>query len=175
MRRQLHLHQPCIQLEHATMRRQLLHLRSAYKPWSPKSPNCASKSPICSHNSPHSENNLNNHVCGLKAHHREKLKNDGLERVFSPLSSSPCPEFDKLASREESLAADVSVYCPPSSQDDITWFKNALEHEERKFFVAFVLKEPRTVPEILYEPMMRAAVYERDPSKNRALYHRALQ
>ncbi len=75
---------------------------------------------------------------------------------------------DKLASAEESLVADFSVYYPPSSQDDITWFKNALEQEERKFFVAFVLKEPRTVPEILYEPMMRAAVYERDPSKNRA-------
>jgi hypothetical protein len=75
---------------------------------------------------------------------------------------------DKLASMIESLATDFSAYYPPSSQDDITWFKNALEHEERKFFVAFVLKEPRTVPEILYEPMMRAAVYERDTSKNRA-------
>jgi hypothetical protein len=74
---------------------------------------------------------------------------------------------DKLASTEKSLATDFGAYYP-SSQDDITWFKNALEHEERKFFVAFVLKEPRTVPEILYEPMIRAAVYERDPSKNRA-------
>jgi hypothetical protein len=69
---------------------------------------------------------------------------------------------------KESLATDFSAYYPPSSQDDITWFKNALEHQERKFFVAFVVKEPRTVPEILYEPMMRAAVYKRDPSKNRA-------
>ena len=57
---------------------------------------------------------------------------------------------DKLVSTEESLVADFSVYYPPSSQDDITWFKTALEHEERKFFVAFVLKESRT------------------PSKNRA-------
>jgi hypothetical protein len=68
---------------------------------------------------------------------------------------------DKLASTEEGLVADFSAYSPPSSQNDITWFKNALEHEERKFFVAFVLKEPRTVPEILYEPMMRAAAYEK--------------
>ena len=64
--------------------------------------------------------------------------------------------------------ADFSAHYPPSSQDDITWFQNALERQERKFFVAFVLKEPRKVPEILYELMMRAAVYERDPSKNRA-------
>jgi len=31
-----------------------------------------------------------------------------------------------------------------------------------------VLKEPHKVPEALYESMMRAAVYERDPSKKRA-------
>jgi hypothetical protein len=60
----------------------------------------------------------------------------------------------KTNSRPRKKASQPTSVCiarPP--QDDITWFKNALEHEERKFFVAFVLKEPRTVPEILYEPM----------------------
>ena len=75
---------------------------------------------------------------------------------------------DQLAAMEESLVTDFSAHHPPSSQEDVAWFRNALEDEKRKFFAAFVLQEPRKVPEVLFEPMMRAAVYERDPSKNRA-------
>ncbi len=63
---------------------------------------------------------------------------------------------------------DFSVHYPPSSQEDVAWFRNALEHEQRKFFAAFVFQKSRGVPEVLYETMIRAAVYERDPSKNRA-------
>jgi hypothetical protein len=75
---------------------------------------------------------------------------------------------DKRTAMEESLVADFSVHYPPSSLEDVAWFRNALEHEQRKFFAAFVFQKPRTVPEVLYEAMIRAAVYERDPSKNRA-------
>lgn len=69
---------------------------------------------------------------------------------------------------EENLVAYSSKHCPPSSQEDINWFKAALAHEQLKFFAALVLHPPREVPEALYEPMLRAAVHERDPSKNRA-------
>lgn len=75
---------------------------------------------------------------------------------------------DQRKAMEESLVADFTAHYPPSSLEDVAWFRNALEHEQRKFFAAFVVQEPRKVPEVLYEPMVRAAVYERDPSKNRA-------
>jgi len=75
---------------------------------------------------------------------------------------------DKRTAMEESLVADFSVHYPPSSQEDVAWFRNALEHQERKFFAAFVFQKPRTVPEVLYETMIRAAIYEPDPSRNRA-------
>jgi hypothetical protein len=68
---------------------------------------------------------------------------------------------------EERLAADFSVHYPPSTQEDVAWFVRALGDDQRKYFVAFVLQEPRKVPEVLYQPMMRAAIREPDPSKDR--------
>jgi len=88
--------------------------------------------------------------------------------VWSPEVDDDNQYEERRTAMEESLVADFSAHYPPSSQEDVTWFRNALEDEQRKFFVAFVLKEPRKVLETLYEPMMRAAIYERDPSKNRA-------
>jgi hypothetical protein len=86
--------------------------------------------------------------------------------VWSPEADDEFEE--RRAVVEESLVSDFSAHCPPSSQEDITWFKNALVHEQSKFFAAFALRPPREVPEALYEPMLRAAVHERDPSKNLA-------
>ena len=74
---------------------------------------------------------------------------------------------DYWTAMEERLVADFSVHYPPSSQEDVAWFLNALDDDRRKYFVAYVLRELRKVPEVLYEPMMRAAVGERDPSKDR--------
>jgi hypothetical protein len=88
--------------------------------------------------------------------------------VWSPEVDDDNQYEEQRTAMEESLVADFSAHYPPSSQEDVTWFRNALEDEQRKFFVAFVLEEPRKVLETLYEPMMRAAIYERDPSKNRA-------
>jgi hypothetical protein len=85
---------------------------------------------------------------------------------------SPEVDDDEFEERreamKESLTADFSAHCPPSSEEDINWFKTALAHEQSKFFCAFVLHPPREVPEDLYESMLRAAVYERDPSANQA-------
>jgi hypothetical protein len=88
--------------------------------------------------------------------------------VWSPAVDDDDQWEDQRAAMEETLVADFSAHYPLSPEEDISWFRNALEDEQRKFFVAFVLKEPHKVPEALYESMMRAAVYERDPSKNRA-------
>ena len=85
-------------------------------------------------------------------------------------------EFEeRRTAMEESLVTDFSTHCPPSSQEDMTWFRNALAHEQLKFFAAFVLQAPREVPEALYEPMLRAAVHERDPSKNRAFINPCIE
>lgn len=86
-------------------------------------------------------------------------------RDFSALSPE---DEDQLEAMEKNLVADFSAHYPPSSQEDVAWFRNALEHEQRKWFVAFVFQEPRKVTEALYGPMMRAAVCERAPSKNHA-------
>lgn len=69
---------------------------------------------------------------------------------------------------EGRLAADFSVHYPPSTQEDVAWFVSVLHDDQRKYFVAFVLQEPRKVPEVLYEPVMLAAIREPDPSKDRA-------
>jgi len=53
------------------------------------------------------------------------------------------------------------------SQLDAEWFTQALEDEQRKWFVAFAFGRMEYVPENLFEPMIRAAVYERNPSANR--------
>lgn len=97
--------------------------------------------------------------------HQGELEDDSLGRVRASLSESPRlvsrvnDEFEeRRTSMEESLVNDFSTHCPPSSQEDITWFKNALAREQLKFFAAFVFRAPREVPEALYEPMLHAAV-----------------
>src|SRR5712664_737751 len=85
--------------------------------------------------------------------------------VWSPEVTDDYQLEAQRTAMEERLVADFTPHYALSSQEDITWFRNALEHEQQKFFVAFVLKEPHTDPESLYESMMRAAVYERNPSK----------
>ena len=109
-------------------------------------------------------------------HRGGRLKNDSLGHfaryrdllVWSPEVDDDDQYEDQHKAIEESLVADFSVHYPPSSQEDVAWFRNALEHEQREFFAAFVFQKSRGVPEVLYETMIRAAVYERDPSKNRA-------
>lgn len=51
---------------------------------------------------------------------------------------------------------------------DCRWLNEALLHDQKKWFVAFALQTMKTVPEVLYDPMIRAAVYEIDPSLNRS-------
>lgn len=55
----------------------------------------------------------------------------------------------------------------PATQEDWTWLASALRHDQRKWFVVLFLDVVGPVPEILYEPMIRAAVYETNPSLNR--------
>jgi hypothetical protein len=72
----------------------------------------------------------------------------------------------------ESFWKEISprVYHP--SHEDIQWFIQALEDEQRKWFVAFIVKKaagglPKRLKRVLLSPLIRAAVYERNPSLNR--------
>lgn len=81
-------------------------------------------------------------------------------------------EFEQMG---QGILADSSTHGPPSSPEDITWFKNALAREESKFFAAWILGALGQIPGELYEPMLRAAVNERDPSRNNAFVRPCVQ
>lgn len=52
--------------------------------------------------------------------------------------------------------------------DDKVWLSESLNDEMRKFFTAAIFGESGKLPEELYEPMLRAAVYEPSPLKAQA-------
>ena len=54
------------------------------------------------------------------------------------------------------------------SESDVDWLTGALTDPDAKWFVEFVLRvAPPLVAAPLFDPLIRAAVYERDPSYNR--------
>jgi DNA-binding CsgD family transcriptional regulator len=56
----------------------------------------------------------------------------------------------------------------PLSESDVAWFAATLADDDRKYFVAFALKQgPNTAAVPLLEPLLRAAVYDTDLSFNR--------
>jgi len=56
----------------------------------------------------------------------------------------------------------------PLSETDVQWLTAALADQDRKYFVAFALRQgPNTAAVPLLEPLLRAAVYETNPSNNR--------
>lgn len=59
--------------------------------------------------------------------------------------------------------------------EDCRWLNEALLHDQKKWFVAFALQTMKSVPEVLYDPMIRAAVYEIDPSLNRSFVSPCLE
>lgn len=69
----------------------------------------------------------------------------------------------------ESLAAEFRDHCPPLSSEAIAFFTRTLEGEDRnrRLFAGYVLYHSATFPEAVYDSMMRAAIFERNPSVNR--------
>ncbi len=82
------------------------------------------------------------------------------------------PDFEESRRRFEefkkNFEAELSQRFTPLQTEDIEWFNHALEDDLKNKFVAHVFFRSNIVlPEELYEPMLRAAVYEIDPSYNR--------
>ena len=69
---------------------------------------------------------------------------------------------------KKSYVPELSQRFTVVNADDVEWFKQALEHDAKKRFVAFVFSRMKIpLPEELYEFMLRAAIYEINPSYNR--------
>jgi hypothetical protein len=78
---------------------------------------------------------------------------------------------DKLQSQKLRAAIKEELRRPLSTSD-VLWFAAALADEDRKYFgthfVTFALKQgPNTAAVPLLDPLLRAAVYETNPSYNR--------
>jgi hypothetical protein len=72
----------------------------------------------------------------------------------------------------EYLWKEISPCVYHLSNEDIQWLIQALEDEQRQWFVAFIVKKasgglPKRLKRVLFSPLIRAAVYERNPSLNR--------
>jgi hypothetical protein len=80
------------------------------------------------------------------------------------LSARGSPDFDEV---ERQLIISLAPHTAHCTTQDIAWLTTALEDNQRKWFVAFVCEFTPTLPEALFAPLLRAAVYERNPSFNR--------
>lgn len=82
------------------------------------------------------------------------------------LARRTAQKVTELREVEEVLAPQVAAAFSQLTAEDEQWFADALVDSERKWFVLFVLYESLLVPKFLFEPLLRAAIYEVDPSYN---------
>ncbi|MDZ8184795.1 MAG: hypothetical protein RMX96_08090 [Nostoc sp. ChiSLP02] len=73
----------------------------------------------------------------------------------------------------KNLWSETRQHFLSASEEDINWFIQALEDEQRKLFVVFMANKvtksaPKHLKEVLFYPLIRAAIYERNPSLNRS-------
>lgn len=83
------------------------------------------------------------------------------------LSVRHTPQFYETTPKFKPAILKALDHLDSVSSKDIKWLEQALTDEQRKWFVAFVLSVVPNFPQALFMPMMRAAVYERNPSANR--------
>ncbi|MCG8016210.1 MAG: hypothetical protein JAY97_08345 [Candidatus Thiodiazotropha sp. 'RUGA'] len=68
-----------------------------------------------------------------------------------------------------SIVREAACNFPRDNEEALSWFKNALKHESKKWFVAKVLTKVNPVPQALFEDLVLSALLERNPSSNRYL------
>lgn len=68
---------------------------------------------------------------------------------------------------QERLVREVRTFLQNRKLKDLEWLITALTDSERKWFVARALARGTQMPQGLFAPMIRAAVYEGNPSLNR--------
>jgi hypothetical protein len=67
----------------------------------------------------------------------------------------------------KALKAEIKQAFAQLSDADREWFQDALEDPLRKWFVVQTLEYVQSVPEQLFQPLLRATIYEVDPDRNR--------
>lgn len=99
------------------------------------------------------------------------LSSLGNKEPIRPASTLDTLNFFSGVTTPSELNSILSSY-DAATDKDIDWFAKALEDHKRKWFAASVVtlaiwKLNKAFPEALFNPMIRAAIYEQNPSLNR--------
>ncbi len=92
------------------------------------------------------------------------MRNEFLEKIDPATMERANLEFESALAELIPEIKDSVLKC---AEEDFQWLSSALDDSEKKWFVASVLRHLNQVPEIFFEPMIRAAVYEINPSASR--------
>ncbi len=77
------------------------------------------------------------------------------------------PEAPTEANEEAARLPAMATHYLHASAEDMKWLSRALYDERKKWFVARLVRLTESLPPELLEPLICAAIYEQDPSRNR--------
>lgn len=86
------------------------------------------------------------------------------------------PDRNSAHSFKKKIIGEVCSSLPNNNSAElITWFESCLLDESRKWFVIEVFNEKKPLPEKLFIPFVRAAIYEKSISLNRHILRPCVQ
>jgi hypothetical protein len=91
-----------------------------------------------------------------------------------PGETEPPPTTEEAKEEAARLPAMAAHYLHGSAED-LKWLGNALLDERKKWFVARLVRMTESLPQALLEPMVCAAIYEQDTSRNRQFVEAAVR
>ncbi|MDY7226694.1 hypothetical protein [Hyalangium rubrum] len=83
-----------------------------------------------------------------------------------PGEKEPPPASAEAVEEAARLSA-MAVHYLHASAEDLKWLGTALYDERKKWFVVRLVRMTESLPQALLEPLVCAAIYEQDPSRNR--------
>jgi hypothetical protein len=91
-----------------------------------------------------------------------------------PGETEPPPASPEAVEEAARLAA-MAVHYLHGSAEDVKWLSSALYDERKKWFVVRLVRMTETLPPALLEPLVCAALYEQDGSRNRQFVEAAVR
>jgi hypothetical protein len=85
------------------------------------------------------------------------------------------PPAPAEAVKEAARLPAMAVHYLHGSQEDLRWLGNALFDERKKWFVVRLVRLTESLPPDLLEPLVCAAIYEQDTSRNRQFVEAAVR
>jgi len=85
------------------------------------------------------------------------------------------PAAASEANEEAARLPAIAAHYLHASAEDLQWLGKALYDERKKWFVARLVRLTESVPSELLEPLICAAIYEQDPSRNRHFVEAAVR